>query len=75
MFYHSMLLHDKNLFIYGAAAGQSDEGYRAGGSAQHGGALYQGGGSGYVNPTYGIDPLTITYGQRSRRSPSNSICY
>ena len=29
-----------------------------GGSAQHGGALYQGGGSGFVDPTYAIDPLT-----------------
>jgi beta-glucosidase len=46
------------LYIYGAAAGQSDEGYHSAGSIQHGGALYQGGGSGYVNPTYGIDPLT-----------------
>jgi beta-glucosidase len=50
--------NDTYLYIYGAAAGQSDEGYRAASSAQHGGALYQGGGSGYVNPTYGIDPLT-----------------
>ncbi|CAF4546756.1 unnamed protein product, partial [Rotaria magnacalcarata] len=25
---------------------------------QHAGALYQGGGSGFVEPTYGIDPLT-----------------
>ncbi|CAF1215218.1 unnamed protein product [Adineta steineri] len=49
---------DNYYYIYGAAAGQSDEGYGAGSSPQHGGALYQGGGSGYVEPTYGIDPLT-----------------
>jgi len=49
---------DDYYFIYGAAAGQSNDGLGAGGSAQHGGALYQGGGSGYVLPTYGIDPLT-----------------
>jgi beta-glucosidase len=49
---------DDNFYIYGAAAGQSDEGYRSGNSPQHGGALYQGGGSGFVDPTYGIDPLT-----------------
>jgi beta-glucosidase len=49
---------DTYLYIYGAAAGQSDEGYHSASSAQHGGALYQGGGSGYVNPTYGLDPLT-----------------
>jgi beta-glucosidase len=49
---------DTYFYIYGAAAGQSDEGYSSGGSAQHGGALYQGGGSGFVKPTYGIDPLT-----------------
>ena len=48
---------DKDYFIYGAAAGQSDEGFSSGGSEQHAGALYQGGGSGFVEPTYGIDPL------------------
>ncbi len=49
---------DNYHYIYGAAAGQANEGYGSGGSPQHAGALYQGGGSGYVNPTYGIDPLT-----------------
>ncbi|CAF4438795.1 unnamed protein product [Rotaria sp. Silwood2] len=49
---------DKYFFIYGTAAGQSDEGFSSGGSEQHAGALYQGGGSGFVDPTYGIDPLT-----------------
>jgi beta-glucosidase len=50
--------NDTYLFIYGAAAGQSDEGFHSASSAMHGGALYQGGGSGYVNPAYGLDPLT-----------------
>ncbi|UJR08704.1 hypothetical protein I4U23_012961 [Adineta vaga] len=49
---------DKNFFIYGDAAGQSRQGFGAAGLAQHGGAIYQGGGSGYVEPTYAIDPLT-----------------
>jgi len=59
---------DAYFYIYGAAAGQSDEGFRSGGSAQHGGALYQGGGSGFVNPAYGIDPLTafMIKGRNSR---------
>jgi beta-glucosidase len=48
---------DKNYFIYGTA-GQSDDGLGSGGWGGHPGALYQGGGSGYVEPTYGIDPLT-----------------
>ena len=49
---------DNVFYIYGAAAAQSDEGYRSGGSSPHSGVLYQGGGSGFVDPTYGIDPLT-----------------
>jgi beta-glucosidase len=49
---------DNYYYIYGAAAGQSDEGFESGGSGEHGGALYQGGGSGFVEPTYGIDPLS-----------------
>ena len=48
---------DKNIFIYGTA-GQSDDGLGSGGWDGHAGALYQGGGSGYVEPTYGVDPLT-----------------
>jgi beta-glucosidase-like glycosyl hydrolase len=52
------ITRDKYYYIYGAAAGQSDEGYNSGGSLQHTGALYQGGGSGFVEPMYGIDPLT-----------------
>ncbi|CAF3530561.1 unnamed protein product [Rotaria socialis] len=52
------VMTDKYFFVYGTAAGQSDEGFGAGGSEQHAGALYQGGGSGFVEPTYGIDPLT-----------------
>ena len=49
---------DDNYYIYGAAAGQSDEGYRTGGFPEHPGALYQAGGSGFVFPSYVIDPLT-----------------
>ena len=49
---------DKNFFIYGEAAGQATQGFAGGGLLQHGGAIYQGGGSGYVEPTYAIDPLT-----------------
>ncbi len=48
---------DKNLFIYGTAD-QSDDGLGSGGWQGHAGALYQGGDSGYVEPTYGVDPLS-----------------
>jgi beta-glucosidase len=48
---------DKNIFIYGTA-GQSDDGLGSGSWGGHPGVLYEGGGSGYVEPTYGIDPLT-----------------
>jgi beta-glucosidase len=50
--------NDKNLFIYGEAAAQAKQGFAGGGLLQSGGAIYQGGGSGYVEPTYAIDPLT-----------------
>ena len=58
---------DTSYNIYRAAAGQSDEGYGSGGSAEHAGVLYQGGGSGFVYPSYAIDPLTtlITKGRDS----------
>jgi beta-glucosidase len=49
---------DKNIFIYGEAASRSKRDFGSYGSSQLGGALYQGGGSGYVEPTYSIDPLT-----------------
>jgi beta-glucosidase len=49
---------DRYYYIYGGAAGQSADGSGSGGWSQHGGALYQGGGSGFVHPTYHIDPLT-----------------
>ena len=49
---------DTIFFVYGEAAGQSDYGLSAGGIEGHGGALYQGGGSGFVVPTYGLDPLS-----------------
>jgi beta-glucosidase len=49
---------DTYFYVYGEAAGQSDFGLETGGYGGHGGALYQGGGSGFVEPTYGIDPLS-----------------
>ncbi|CAF1052641.1 unnamed protein product [Adineta ricciae] len=49
---------DKHFFVYGEAATQSRHGFVGAGELQHGGATYQGGGSGYVEPTYAIDPLT-----------------
>ncbi|CAF4890357.1 unnamed protein product [Rotaria sp. Silwood1] len=49
---------DKYYFIYGSAAGQPDKDFDSGYSSKHSGALYQGGGSGFVQPTYAIDPLT-----------------
>jgi len=48
---------DNYLYIYGAAAAQSNKGLGTGLFAPQGGVLYQGGGSGFVVPTYGIDPL------------------
>jgi beta-glucosidase-like glycosyl hydrolase len=52
------VINDTFFAVYGSAAGQSDEGFGSGGQSEHPGVLYQGGGSGYVQPTYGIDPLT-----------------
>jgi len=49
---------DTCLYIYGAAAGQPDIGFRSGFLPQQGGALYEGGGSGFVNPAYALDPLS-----------------
>jgi beta-glucosidase len=49
---------DTIFYVYGEAAGQSDYGLDTGGVEGHAGALYQGGGSGFVDPTYGIDPLS-----------------
>lgn len=49
---------NKNFFVYGEAASRSKQGFGAGGAFQLGGALYEGGGSGYVEPIYAIDPLT-----------------
>jgi beta-glucosidase len=49
---------DKNIFVYGEAASRSKQGFGANGLSQRGGAIYQGGGSGYVQPIYAIDPLT-----------------
>jgi len=51
---------DNIFYVYGEPAGQSDFGLDTGGwGGGHAGALYQGGGSGFVEPTYGIDPLTV----------------
>ena len=49
---------DKNIFVYGEASSRSRNGFGGDGAFERGGALYQGGGSGYVEPTYAIDPLT-----------------
>jgi beta-glucosidase len=49
---------DTIFYVYGEAAGQSDYGLDTGGVEGHGGAFYQGGGSGFVEPTYGVDPLS-----------------
>ena len=50
---------DKFYSVFGSAAGQFNDGLGPWGSDEgFNGALYQGGGSGYVRPTYGIDPLT-----------------
>jgi beta-glucosidase len=49
---------DKNIYVYGEAANRAKQGFGAQGSSERGGAIYEGGGSGYVEPTYAIDPLT-----------------
>ena len=50
---------DKYYSVFGSAAGQFSGGLGPWGSDEgFDGALYQGGGSGYVRPTYSIDPLT-----------------
>ncbi|UJR25888.1 hypothetical protein I4U23_007236 [Adineta vaga] len=50
---------DKYYSVFGSAAGQFNDGLGPWGSDEgFNGALYQGGGSGYVRPTYSIDPLT-----------------
>ncbi|CAF3731020.1 unnamed protein product [Rotaria sp. Silwood1] len=49
------------LTIFGAAATQYDGGLNPGGGPTgqgYDGAIYQGGGSGFVKPTYGVDPLS-----------------
>ncbi|CAF1383698.1 unnamed protein product [Adineta ricciae] len=48
-----------NIYIYGQAAGQTNCGLeQTAWNTNCGGALYQGGGSGFVRPSYAIDPLT-----------------
>jgi beta-glucosidase len=49
---------DTCLYVYGEAAGPSNGGFRPGGSSQQKGAIYQGGGSGFVIPSYALDPLS-----------------
>lgn len=58
---------DTSFYIYGAAAGQTDEDFRTRGLPEHGGALYQGEGSGYIQPAYAKDPLSamMSKGQQS----------
>jgi len=54
------VLVDTNIYIYGQAAGQTSCGLdQTGWNANCGGALYQGGGSGFVRSAYAIDPLTV----------------
>lgn len=49
---------DKYYSVFGSAAGQFNDGLGPWGSDEgFNGALFQGGGSGYVRPTYGVDPL------------------
>ena len=51
---------DTNIYIYGQAACQTTcSPDQASWNANCGGALYQGGGSGFVRPSYAIDPLTV----------------
>ncbi|CAF1136229.1 unnamed protein product [Rotaria sordida] len=52
---------DRLLTVFGAAATQYDGGLNPGGGPTgqgYDGAIYQGGGSGFVKPTYGVDPLS-----------------
>lgn len=49
---------DKYYSVYGSAASRYSAGIDPHGLPGLDGALYQGGGSGYVRPTYFIDPLT-----------------
>ncbi|CAF1285611.1 unnamed protein product [Adineta ricciae] len=49
---------DKYYSIFGSAASRYSDGIDPHGVPGLDGALYQGGGSGYVRPTYFIDPLT-----------------
>jgi beta-glucosidase len=51
--------YNRHMSVFGAAAGQDRLGlYPAYGAVGVDGAIYQGGGSGSVRPTYGIDPLS-----------------
>jgi beta-glucosidase len=56
---------DKHYSIYGMAASRYSEDMGPHGIPKSDGALYQGGGSGYVRPTYFIDPLS-TFLDRAR---------
>lgn len=44
--------------VFGEAASRAKHGFGGDGALELGGAIYEGGGSGYVEPTYAIDPLT-----------------
>jgi beta-glucosidase-like glycosyl hydrolase len=54
---------DKFYSIYGSAASRYSDGVDPHGLDGLDGALYQGGGSGYVRPTYVIDPLSALLAQ------------
>ena len=49
---------DDLIQIYGQAAGQDNYGLDTRGLSKHAGAMFQGGGSGFVQSTYAIDPLS-----------------
>ncbi|CAF1521792.1 unnamed protein product [Didymodactylos carnosus] len=48
---------DKHISVFGSAAGQFKIGPSPGDAQGFDGAIYQGGGSGFVRPTYAIDPI------------------
>jgi len=57
---------DKYYSIYGSAASRQNDGVDPHGIVGIDGALYQGGGSGYVRPSYFIDPLSTLSHQSSQ---------
>ena len=49
---------DKNIYVYGQAATRAKHGFIQDDLNEHEGAIFEGGGSGYVSPSYALDPLT-----------------